>query len=193
LYNEAEMEEIDILVKEKDLSKVRDIINSRKECKDTGRIIDLTHPLLVEVKLEDEKLLLDFQIKGIGFIGVLVLKEDILINRTHRKNNLPVLTDHYDFLALFTHSFLFHGDFRKYKKELSEKAHFKKNQEVLKQFYGEELGSKFINFCKEKKFDEILKFRNYYRFRYLLRRLTKVADVLISILYQNLTKSKRPY
>lgn len=166
LEKEASNSEIDIIVAREDFQKLEKIIEGRKDCREIGFKPDTTHPLLVQVVGKEFELKLDFQKKGIGFCGTYILGEDKLLDSKTRENGVYILEESMYFLHLFTHSFLYHGEFGKYREELHQLVKKQRNKRKLVEFY-EERGEKFATHLENQEFDELLENRKRYMAEFL--------------------------
>lgn len=178
LEKEKANSEIDILIRKEDFPTLKEIIEERDDCREIGFKPDTTHPLLVQVVGEDFELKLDFQYRGIGFCGTSVIGEELLEERI-KKNDVYVLEEKAYFLHLFTHSFLYHGEFGKYSEELSELAAKDENREALKKFYDD--GEKYLELIEQGEFEELLRYRNTYITKTLLNNPGQIPDIAASL------------
>ncbi len=169
---------------EDDFITLTQIVENHPWCADTGRIVDTTHPCLVRAIGDDFTLKLDFQIRGIGFCGAYVLPADMILDNSEKRNGFYIPQEPYYALALFTHSFLYHGAFRKYKQELADLAHDEEVQTVFRAFYGDEMGEQFLEWARQQEYDRILARRTRYMLWFLLRRPTQTVDIVTSLIYR---------
>lgn len=181
LEEETENPEIDIMLRNEDLEGLRRIIDERMDCREIGFKPDTTHPLLVQVVGEDFELKLDFQVRGIGFCGTYVLKAEDLLEKREKKDDIYTLGEPEYFLHLFTHSFLYHGEFGKYRDELQQLSGKEENRERLKELYGREQGEKFLEHLETGDFGKILKYRRRYMSKFLVGKLSQIPDFTVSL------------
>jgi len=151
LENKENLGEIDILIKSKNLRKLKKIIKENPFCYITRETIDLTHPLLVLIKGKDFICFLDFQIKGIGYCGAPILKEEFLLDNKRKKRGYFVLNNEAYLLMLFVHNFIFKREknyFKKYEKEfysIFKKINKKNLKTNLYALFGYENAEKILN------------------------------------------------
>ena len=180
--------EVDIIVPEKKLDKLFELVEKDENCFVTGKIVDTTHPLLVRAVGEDFNILLDFQIRGIGFCGTYVLPEKSLLENRVKENGLNVLNRSYHFLALFTHSLFYHGKFRKYKDVLKSEAMVEENRKVLKDFYGEKEGELFLEYLENGEFEKVLGSRLKLMIKHFFKKPLQLTDFVKSFLIRSFNK-----
>jgi len=185
IVNKDSFGEIDLLVKKKDLRKLRKIIEDNPLCYKTKSTIDLTHPFLVLIKGDNFTCFLDFQVKGIGYCGAPILKESFLLKNIKKERNHFVLNQNSYLLMLFVHNFLFKKEknyFKKYEKEFYQI--FKKiDKERLKlnlyALFGYENAEKVIELLHKRKFEELYSMKR----KLILKHLSKNPLDIFKIIY----------
>ncbi len=185
LNNKDSLGEIDLLVKNRDLKKLKKIINKNSFCHNTKNTIDLTHPLLVLVKGENFICFLDFQVKGVGYCGAPILKESFLLKNAKKEDFYYVLNDFSYLLMLFVHNFIFKREkdyFKKYEKEfykMFRKIDRKRLKSDLESLFGHKNAEKIMTYLSNKKFEELSSMKR----KLILKYLSKNPFDLFKIIY----------
>jgi len=185
ISNKDSFGEIDLLVKNKDLKKLKKIIEANPWCNKTNETIDLTHPLLVLVKGEDFICFLDFQVDGVGYCGAPILRESFLLKNSKREKSFFVLNDSAYLLMLFVHNFIFKREkkhFNKYKKEfykIFKTIDKKKLKDDLKSLFGNKNSEEIIEGLSKKNFEKL----NSMKKKLILKHLSKNPFDLFKIIY----------
>jgi thymidylate kinase len=186
LENKENYGEIDILIHSKNLKKLKEIFKQIPNSHVFKNNIDFTHPFLVRIIQEDFIVDLDFQIKGIGYCGSPVLKENYLFEHIKRKEEFNVLGDEARFLMLFVHGFIFKKKldyFKKYEKEflgLWEEMDEKKISERFNSLFNKKYSKKIIKLIKKRDLEMLFKLRgNLVRF-HLTKNPFEILKIFIS-------------
>jgi len=185
ISNKDSLGEIDLLVKNKDLRKLKKIIKKNINCSKRNETIDLTHPLLVLAKGSDFICFLDFQVKGVGYCGAPILKESFLLKNIKKEKNYFVLKEYSYLLMLFVHNFIFKREkdyFKKYEKEFYEIFKRIDKKKLKLNFYalfGYKNAGKILNNLSHKKFKEL----NLMKKKLILKHLSKNPFDSFKIIY----------
>ncbi len=186
IYDDQEEGEIDILVREKDLPKLREIFKKTRGCRESKMNIDLTHPFLVRVVREKFIVDLDFQINGIGYCGSAILKDNYLFEHIRKQKGFNVLDGEGRFLMLFVHGFIFKKKldyFKKYEKEFFDlwgKVNRKKISKELTSIFNKKYSRKIIELIGKKDLKTLFKIKGKLVRIHLTKNPFEIFKVIVS-------------
>ncbi len=186
IKNNEDCGEIDILVKKFDLKKVREIFRQVPACYQFKNNIDLTHLFLIKVVRNNFIVYLDFQIKGIGYCGSTLLKEDYLFSHIKQQGFYNVLNDEAKFLMLFVHGFIFRKKltyFKKYEEEFFRLYSSIKKDRIskeLSQIFDSKTSEKIISLIEKRNLKELFKLRKSLIMLNLIKRPLEIYRIMIS-------------
>ena len=178
--------EIDILVKKIDLEKVRLIFRGVPACYQFKNNIDLTHPLLIRVVVNNFVVDLDFQVEGIGYCGSPILKEEYLFRHTKKKSFYNILDDEAEFFMLFVHGFVFKKKLRYFKKyeshffNLYNKLDKFMIKERLNGFFGVSLQEEILRYLEKKDLESLFDLRTKMVLKILSKNPLEIYKVGVS-------------
>ncbi len=186
LANKENYGEVDILVKKSDLAKVKKLFKNIEHSYQIKNNIDLTHPFLVRVVRKDFIMDLDFQIKGIGYCGDPILKEDYLFKMRVKKEDFFELNKEAKFLMLFIHGFIFKKKidyFKKYEKEffrLYMRIDKDRISKELTRMFSKGVSKKIVCLIEKEALNELFKLRSRLIRIHLTKNPLEIYKVLIS-------------
>jgi thymidylate kinase len=185
-FNKDNCGEIDILIRKKDLNKLKKMFQKIKNAHQFKNNIDLTHAFLIRIVEEGFIVDFDFQIKGIGYCGSEILKEDYLLKHSRKEKFYTVLDDETRFLMLFVHGFVFKKRleyFKKYKEEffkLWNKIDKKKISKVMSSLFNIRISKEIIDLIEKKDLENLFNLRKKLVKIHLLKNPLRIFPIIIS-------------
>lgn len=196
ITNKKYYDEIDILIDYKKLRILKKIIKNFPHCFETNHVVDTTHQYLVLAVGKNFKVELDFQIRGIGFMGSYFLYSKKILGNTKKYKFFKIQRKEYYFLMLLIHGVIYKGKiklFEKYEKEffkLSKKVDERIILKNLTEMFNKRYAVKILRLIKEKKLTKLFKLRKKLVLEYLFYHQNQVKDIFLSIIIRFFNKTK---